>query len=130
MTIKSKKKLKTAKTTLKKPDVEIRKRKLEDWLTLEESKKFLDSLVKEPITLSFIIRNMRECEDYTQSDLAKLLGISKSHLCDIEKRRKFVSPERAAQFAAKLGQSEKFFIQLALQDLIVRDGFPYTVNVA
>jgi transcriptional regulator with XRE-family HTH domain len=40
---------------------------------------------------------------HPQPELAKKLGISKSHLNDIEKGRKAVSPERAARFAKILG---------------------------
>lgn len=39
----------------------------------------------------------------TQEVMAKKLGVSKSHLCDIEKGRKRVSVERAYNFALSLG---------------------------
>jgi transcriptional regulator with XRE-family HTH domain len=58
-----------------------------------------------------------------------LLGISKSHLNDLEKGRKAVSPERAARFAACLGYSEARFVKLALQDLVDRGGLKLLVDV-
>ena len=44
------------------------------------------------------------------------LGISASHLCDIEKGKIGVSPERVARFAKVLGRSQKQFVRLALQE--------------
>ena len=35
-----------------------------------------------------------------------MLGVSRSHICDIEKGRKVVSPERAAKWANVLGYSD------------------------
>jgi plasmid maintenance system antidote protein VapI len=55
--------------------------------------------------------------------------VSKAHLCDIEKGRKVVSPERAARFAELLGYSADQFVRLALQDVVDRAGLHYTVQV-
>jgi len=54
----------------------------------------------------------------TLAEFAKKLGISRQHLCDIEKGRKVVSPERAAKFAKILGYSREQFVALALQALL------------
>lgn len=54
----------------------------------------------------------------SQAAFAKKLGISSSHLCDIEKDRKVVGPERAARFAAILGRSPEQFVRLSLQELV------------
>ena len=59
---------------------------------------FFESLVGE-LTFGGLIEAMRQAEEMSQVDFAKKLGISKQHLCAIEKGRKFVSPERAAKFA-------------------------------
>jgi transcriptional regulator with XRE-family HTH domain len=40
------------------------------------------------IDIGKIIRASRECAGISQSDCAKMAGISKSYLCDIEKGRK------------------------------------------
>ena len=60
---------------------------------------------------------------------AATLGVSKSHLCDIEKGRKLVSPERAARFAKLLGYSSDHFVRLALQDAVDKAGLRYKVQV-
>lgn len=79
--------------------------------------------------LGKLLFSIRIGEEMTQDEFAKILKISKSHLCDIEKGRKFVSPERAAKFAKKLGYSEKQFIRLSLQDVINQSGLKFEVQV-
>ena len=61
--------------------------------------------------------------------LALRNGLSKSHLNDIEKGRKAVSPERAARFAKVLGYSQARLVKLALQDLVNRGGLELQVDV-
>ena len=46
---------------------------------------------------------------------AVLLSVSKSHLCDVEKGRKTVSPEQAARWARILGYPESVLVRLAIQ---------------
>ena len=53
---------------------------------------------------------IREGEEESQVAFAERLGISRSHLCDIEKDRKPVSPARAAEFARILGYSKVQFV--------------------
>jgi len=90
--------------------------------------KFLEGLVGK-LTFGGLIEAMRQAEEMSQVEFAKKLGISKQHLCDIEKRRKFVSPERAAKFARILEHSEKSFVALALQDIVNQGGLKLKVNV-
>ena len=90
--------------------------------------KFLDGIVGE-LTFGGLIEAMRQADEMSQVEFAKKLGISKQHLCDIEKRRKFVSPERAAKFAKILGHSEKSFVALALQDIVTQGGLKLKVSV-
>ena len=90
--------------------------------------KFLEGLIGK-LTFGGLIEAMRQAEEMSQVEFAKKLGISKQHLCDIEKGRKFVSPERAAKFARILGHSERSFVALALQDIINQGGLKLKVNV-
>lgn len=91
--------------------------------------KFLESLTGGPITLGKMLESIRLGEDMTQPELAKILKISKSHLNDIEKGRKAVSPERAARFAVILGYSKERFVALSLQDLVNHAGLKLKVDV-
>jgi len=76
------------------------------------------------------MESIRLGEEVSQSVFAKKLGISASHLCDIEKGRKVVSPERAARFAKVLDRSQHQFVRLALQELVDEAGLRMKVDVA
>ena len=90
---------------------------------------FLDELIGEPETLGSFLAAIREGEGMSQVEFAAKLGISKSHLCDIEKGRKVVSAERAARFAEILGYLPTSFVELALQDLLNRSDLGLRVTV-
>jgi transcriptional regulator with XRE-family HTH domain len=82
-----------------------------------------------PLTLGRAISAIRKCEEFTQVEFANKLGISRAHLCDIEKGRKMVSPALAAKYARALGESESQFVRLALQDELERAGLHYSVHL-
>jgi transcriptional regulator with XRE-family HTH domain len=90
---------------------------------------FLDRLIGAPVTLGKYLEAIRLGEEMSQPAFARQLGISRSHLNDIEKGRKAVSPERAARFARLLGYSEIGMVQMALQDLVDADGLKLRVRV-
>lgn len=71
----------------------------------------------------------RKCAEISQKELALSLGISSQSLCDIEKGRKIPSPERAAKIAKQIGQPEKIWIELALQDSLRQGNLNYVVSV-
>ena len=81
------------------------------------------------LTLGGFLASIREGEDWTQTEMADRLGISRANLCDIEKGRKTVSPARAAGFAKTLRYSEKQFVQLALQEMLTAAGLHLHVDV-
>ena len=91
--------------------------------------KFLEKKTRGPVTFGKLIEAIRLGEALTQPALAKQLGISKSHLNDIEKGRKSVSPERAAHFANLLGYSKERFITLSLQAMLDEAGLNFIVEV-
>ncbi|MCA9508555.1 MAG: helix-turn-helix transcriptional regulator [Myxococcales bacterium] len=82
------------------------------------ARKFMEEITGGPLTLSSLLYSIRLGEEMTQEEFAQMLGISKSHVCDIEKGRKHVSPLRAKEFARILKHSEQQFIRLALQDIV------------
>jgi transcriptional regulator with XRE-family HTH domain len=90
----------------------------------------LSKLLKEEISFAMLIKSIRTRDGLTQKALARKLDVSVSHISDIENSRKFVSVERAAYFAKKLGDSEKFFVMVALQDLVTNSGLEYEIKVA
>jgi len=90
---------------------------------------YLEKLTGGPVTFGKLLESIRLGDELSQPESAKQLGISKSHLNDIEKGRKAVSPERAARFAEELGYSTERFVSLALQDLIDQAGLKLKVHV-
>jgi len=73
--------------------------------------------------------SIRLGEELSQAEFSRQLSISRSHLCDIEKGRKPVSPPRAVKWARMLGYSEEQFVRLALQDLVEQAGLDMTVHI-
>jgi antitoxin HigA-1 len=91
--------------------------------------RFLEDLARGPLTFGSLLEAIRVGEGLTQAEFARQLGISRSHLCDIEKGRKSVSLTRAAHLAKTLGYSEKQFVRLALQELVDEAGLKWVVKV-
>ncbi len=91
--------------------------------------KFLEETAGRPFTLGGLLESIRLGDELSQAAFAKKLGISSSHLCDIEKGRKVVGPERAARFAAILGRSPEQFVRLSLQELVEGAGLNLKVTV-
>jgi len=95
---------------------------------MSDAEKFLTGIADE-LTLARLIMATRQGEEMSQVEFAKLLGVSKQYVCDIEHGRRFISPKMAATFAEKLGYSPRQFVRLCLQDLINREGLKLTINV-
>ena len=94
-----------------------------------DAMKFLDGIVGEPFTFGSMLRTIRECDEISQASMARRLGISRAHLCDIEKGRRAVNPDRAVKFACDLGYGETQFVRLALQDQIAKAGLRMNVKI-
>jgi transcriptional regulator with XRE-family HTH domain len=94
-----------------------------------ETRKLLEKITGGPIHLGKLIEAIRLGEDLSQAEFAKKLKISRSHLNDIEKGAKAISPERAARFAKQLRHSEERFVELALQSLLDDAGLKLKVAV-
>ena len=91
--------------------------------------KFLDKLTGSALNLSDLLSAIRLGEEMSHSAFAEKLGISRSHLCDIEKGRKVISLSRAIEFAETLGYSKDQFARLALQTQINEAGLRYKVYI-
>ncbi len=83
-----------------------------------------------PVTFGRALWPYRKGEEMTQTELAHTLGISSSSLCDLEKGRTIPTVRRAAKLAKQLGQSEKMWVQLAVQDSFDDAGLNYRISVA
>jgi transcriptional regulator with XRE-family HTH domain len=94
-----------------------------------ETTKFLEKLTGGSVTIGKMIESIRLGEELSQAQFSQYLQISRSHLNDIEKGHKAVSPERAARFAKLLGHSQERFVELALQSLLDEAGLKFKVAV-
>jgi len=95
----------------------------------EQTLKSIEKINKTKLTLGKLIWAIRKSDEISQVNFANKLGITKQHLCDIERERKAVSPKLAAQYAKILGYSKEQFIRLALQHLLDRDGLNVRVEI-
>ena len=91
--------------------------------------KQLEAISGEALTLSGLLRSIREGEELSQVAFAKQLGVSRQYICDIEHKRRFVSPKAAYEYAQVLGYSPEQFVRLALQDELDNFSIPFIVRV-
>jgi transcriptional regulator with XRE-family HTH domain len=91
--------------------------------------KTLENIAGGPLTLGRAIGAIRKGEELSQDECATKLGVSKSQLCDVEKGRKTLSPERAAKWARILGYPESVLVRLALQAELDAAGLKYRVEI-
>lgn len=82
-----------------------------------------------PLTFGGGLESIRLGEGLTQVEFAKSLGVSRQHLCDLEKGRRLPSIERAARWGKDLGYSSALFVQLVLQDELQRADLALKVEV-
>jgi transcriptional regulator with XRE-family HTH domain len=91
----------------------------------------LDTLRKRlgPMTMARFIRSWRLCEEMSQTEFAKLIKMSPANLCDIEKGRKGVSPEKAEEIAKILGYSKTVLVKIALEEQLRSAGLRYHIEI-
>lgn len=95
----------------------------------KETKQYLENLIGEKLTLGTFILAIRQGEELSQVEFAKLLGVSRQVLCDIEHGRRIISPKKAMEYAETLGYSKKQFVRLCLQDILDRDHLGFVVDI-
>ena len=90
----------------------------------------LERAIGGPLTFGGMLTAIRLGEELSLSAFAAQLGVSRHHLCDVERGRRLVSPERAAAWADKLGYNVEQFVQLALQASLDAANVPLSVTVS
>ena len=90
---------------------------------------FLEDMMGGPLTFGDHLAAIRRGEEMTLQSFAEKLGVSRQHLCDIEKGRRRISPNRASKWARTLGYSETLMVQLALQHMLEEAGLKMKVSV-
>jgi transcriptional regulator with XRE-family HTH domain len=76
----------------------------------QETLQYLESLMGEKLTLGAFILAIRQGEELSQVEFAKMLGVSRQILCDIEHGRRIISPKKAAEYAELLGKVPEVFL--------------------
>ena len=76
-----------------------------------------------------MIESIRLADEVTQVEFARKMEISRAHLCDIQKGRRALRPERAAKFAKELGYSVNQFVAVAVEDELRKVGLQVRVRL-
>ncbi len=95
----------------------------------DKSTALLESITGKKMTLGNLLWSIRECDEMSQADFAKMLKVSRQYLCDVERGRRVVSTKAAAEFAKRLGHSPLQFVRLAIQDELDKNGFHFEVEI-
>ena len=81
------------------------------------------------MTFGMAVSALRVGEETSQASFAKVLGVSRQYLCDVERGRRLVSPAQAARFAKAFGHPPNVLVRLALQDAVQTGGLHLRVTV-
>lgn len=79
-----------------------------------EAMQFMESVVG-PVTIGMMIRAYRTTNDLTQLQLAKKLKVRVSYVSDLENDRKDISLIQARDIAKKLGESDKLYVRIWME---------------
>src|SRR5258708_4617214 len=93
------------------------------------ARKFLETLRGGPLSFGRMIESIRITDEVSQAELARRMKMSRAHLCDIEKGRRPIRPQRAAKFARELGYSVNQFVAVALEDELRAAGLDVRVRL-
>ena len=80
--------------------------------------KYLEKATGGPLTFAQLFLSIREGEEMTQGEFGDLLELSRQKVCDFEKGRRLPSPEKAAEYARKLGYLPESFAKLVIEEQI------------
>ena len=82
-----------------------------------------------PLTFGSLLKAHRFGEELTQVQFAKLLGLSKQSLNDLEGNRKSPTIRRAMGIAKKIGLLPELVVQVVLQDQVSKENLKLSVSV-
>ena len=81
------------------------------------------------LTVGEFLHAWRVSEEISLVDFGKLVGMSIANLCDIEKGRKGVSPEKAERIAKAIGVPQALLIRLSIEESLRAAGLKYRVQI-
>jgi transcriptional regulator with XRE-family HTH domain len=81
------------------------------------------------LTVGEFLHTWRVSEEMSLANFGKLVSMSVTNLCDIEKGRKGVSPEKAEQIAKAIGVPRALLVRLSIEESLRAAGLRYTVEI-
>jgi transcriptional regulator with XRE-family HTH domain len=81
------------------------------------------------LTVGEFLHAWRVSEEMSLKDFGKRIGLSIANLCDIEKGRKGVSPEKAEHIAKAIGFPPALLVRLSIEQSLQAAGLKYTVEI-
>ena len=81
------------------------------------------------LSVGEFLHTWRTTEEMTLREFGKLTGLSVANLCDIEKGRKGVSPEKAEQIAKVIGVPPALLVRLSIEESLRAAGLNYKVEI-
>ncbi len=89
----------------------------------ESLKKVLNS------TFGKFVRDIRECDELTQTELARRMCVSRQFINAVEKDKANVSLEMAIKIASALGYPYEAFVEIFLNDMLRKSGIKKVVHL-
>jgi DNA-binding XRE family transcriptional regulator len=86
------------------------------------------STKKRDLSLGEFLKAHRLGEELSQTAFAKILGISKQRLCDLETNRSNVSIKLCKSLAKKLDLPPEWLVKVALQHQLKQEGLDLKVS--
>ncbi len=81
------------------------------------------------LTVGEFLHTWRTSEEMSLKEFGKLIKMSVANLCDIEKGRKGVSPEKAEQIAKIIDVPPALLVRLSIEDSLQAAGLKYKVEI-
>lgn len=87
--------------------------------------------LKDVLKSSFgdFVRDIRECDEVSQTDLAKRMHVSRQFVHAIEKNRANISLDMAIKISRALGYPDESFIEVFLNDMLRKSGIKKVVHI-
>jgi len=81
------------------------------------------------LTVGEFLHTWRMSEEMSLKTFGTRVGLSIPNLCDIEKGRKGVSPEKAEQIAKAIGVPPALLVRLSIEESLQAAGLKYKIEV-
>lgn len=80
-------------------------------------------------TFGEFVRDIRECDEISQTELAKRMHVSRQFINAVEKDKAKVSLEMAIKISRTLGYPYEAFVEIFLNDLLRKSGIKKVVHL-